>query len=88
MVGGTWIEHVTSSVSRKRSPTELTAHSGGAKFSAAFDMPFVRMVDWPNASPHPTVIRSTMIRNLQPCSTTPQVGGGSMRFGPSDVRTT
>jgi hypothetical protein len=25
MVGGTWIEHVTSSVSRKRSPTELTA---------------------------------------------------------------
>ena len=27
MVGGTWIEHVTSSVSRKRSPTELTART-------------------------------------------------------------
>jgi hypothetical protein len=45
MVGGTWIEHVTSSVSRKRSPTELTAPSGRAKFSVAFDMTFVRMVD-------------------------------------------
>jgi hypothetical protein len=29
MVGGTWIEHVTSSVSRKRSPTELTARGAG-----------------------------------------------------------
>jgi hypothetical protein len=27
MVGGTWIEHVTPSVSRKCSPTELTARA-------------------------------------------------------------
>jgi hypothetical protein len=36
MVGGTWIEHVTSSVSRKRSPTELTALSLISKRQSIF----------------------------------------------------
>ena len=52
MVGGTWIEHVTSSVSRKRSPTELTARRG-FRFAAvayapaapAFDKAFARVIE-------------------------------------------
>jgi hypothetical protein len=56
MVGGTWIEHVTSSVSRKRSPTELTARRGfdsqlrlvtlpRRRRACAFDKTFARVIE-------------------------------------------
>jgi|HubBroStandDraft_6_1064221.scaffolds.fasta_scaffold00057_82 hypothetical protein len=49
MVGGTWIEHVTSSVSRKRSPTELTARVSQSARTAE-----------PSESMAPTLLRSTV----------------------------
>ena len=89
MVGGTWIEHVTSSVSRKRSPTELTARGG---FDSqlrlmplprdTFDKSFTRVIKLRVLlARHKEALVNNLILLT---STTPQVGVGSTCFGLSE----
>ncbi len=95
MVGGIRIELMTSSVSRKRSPTELTARRNREKcrFFAVlragpaarrFDKAFARVIEWRV----PLFTRQhggTMNQNLRNCFPWPSMtDGGSACFGPSE----